>query len=300
MRKNFLQSMKEIFRDWDLKVMSYVMLVVTATCVITATVAWFTCSVSASVRNMEIQTADGEVIKVAVETGGKDVDVIRATGETPYVTIEMPVFANVTHSGEDASKKVLAPGTYGSFTIYVTPLKSDITHCEILPSFFGSDGKEDGVTYIDTESTGIELTNSEKEVIKQLVKGHILLFAKYDEKTKTYSDLLTETTPYRYDLSWDVTKNEGIETPITIYWYWPYEYGNLPSGVEGKLENENDNDTSNDYLLFDPEKIEDSDEGLTDSEKSRLYDFADTKIGTNVESVKFHFEVKAIYGSKNG
>lgn len=288
MRKNFLQSMKEIFRDWDLKVMSYVMLVVTATCVITATVAWFTFSVSASVQNMEIQTGDAEVIRVAVTKGGEDVDTIRAEGQEPEVAISMPVFANVTQSGEDANKKVLAPGTYGSFTIYVTPLKSDITACEILPSFFGSDGTEAGLKYINPD-----LTEQEKQTIAQLVKGHILLFAKCDETTKKYSKLLTETTPYKYDLSWDQANNVGVETPITIYWYWPYEYEDLPDEVETQLSN------NDDYMFFEPDKIESASENLSTSEKSRLYDFADTKIGTNVESVKFHFEVKAIYGSNS-
>ena len=293
MRKNFLQSMKEIFRDWDLKVMSYVMLVVTATCVITATVAWFTCSAYASVRNMEIQTASAEVIKVAVKTGGEDVDVIRAAENEPQVTITMPVFANVTQSGEDADKKVLAPGTYGSFTIYVTPLKSDITACEILPSFSCSKTNEDGeesrewLTYISS------LSPEEKAEIEQLVKGHILLFSNYDSE-KGYSGLIAEGVELeQYKLEWDSENNVGEETPITIYWYWPYDYKDVQN------LSENDVNILTNEMLFDLEKIERESDDLSTSEKSRLYDFADTKIGTNVESVKFHFEVKAIYGSNS-
>lgn len=274
MRKNFFQSMKEIFRDWDLKVMSYVMLVVTATCVITATVAWFTFSVSASVQNMEIKTGDAEIIKVAVVTEGEDVDTIRATGKEPEATITMPVFTGVTQTEENT--KVLAPGTYGSVTLYITPLKTDITACKILPSFFGSDGEEYGLTYLNQD-----LTDDEKLVIEQLVRGHILFFSEYDEETKEYSGLITEDSPVQYKL------NKNVENQITIYWYWPYEYEDLPNGVEKWLSFEDD------YMLFDPEKSED------EYTKSRRYDFADTKIGSNVESVKFHFEVSAVYGSSN-
>lgn len=274
MRKNFLQSMKEIFRDWDLKVMSYVMLVVTATCVITATVAWFTCSAYASVRNMEIQTASAEVIKVAVKTGGEDVDVIRADGKEPQVTITMPVFTNVTKSG--ANTKVLAPGTYGTCTLYVTPLRSDIKGCKILPSFMNSkdsEAEQEWITYMDNVS------EEDKEVIEQLVKGHILFFSKCDNGT--YSGLLTEEKPLGCQLEWDNHSNEGKESAITIYWYWPYEYEDLPDGVETQLDGD---------MIFDPEKA--MEDKYTDS---RLYDFADTKIGLNVKSVKFHFEVSAVY-----
>lgn len=292
MRKNFFQSMKEIFRDWDLKVMSYVMLVVTATCVITATVAWFTFSVSASVQNMEIKTGDAEVIRVAVEAGGEDVDAIRANGKTPEFTIDMPVFTNVTQSGE--STNVLAPGTYGSVTIYVTPLTKDVTKCKILPSFSCSKDAEDTDDSEDDEDSEESsqwltymagVSEEDQAVIESLVKGHILFFSAYD-KTNGYSGLLTEGgDPLECDLTW------GEETPITIYWYWPYEYEDIPDEVEEALSDEED------YKLFDSgDGYASSDSQSTDI-KSKRYDYADTKIGTNVKSVKFHVEVSAVYGS---
>ena len=274
MGKNFLQSMKEIFRDWDLKVMSYVMLVVTATCVITATVAWFTFSISASVQNMEIKTGDSELIKVAVEDDGEDVELLRARGETPVVAIEMPVFTNVVQS----DNQVLAPGVHGTLSLYITALKPDVKSCQILPSFFGSEGDEEGLLY-----TG-DISDEEKAVIKQLVRGHILLFQDYDEESNEYSGLLTEEEPMTASLSWDKEKNKGTQEKVTIYWYWPYEYEDVPEEAK-KLERE---------MLFDPQK--DLEGTYTDS---RLYDYADTRIGSYVKSVKFHFEVKAIYGNSN-
>lgn len=274
MRKNFFQSVKEIFRDWDLKVMSYVMLVVTATCVITATVAWFTCSAYASVRNMEIKTGDTEVIKLAVKEGNEDVEVLRENGEDPRVSISMPVFTGVTQV--DGDIPVFAPGTYGSFTIYVTPMKTNVTACKVLPSFFGSKEDQSGLTYMTDN-----LSDEEKEVIEQLVKGHILLFTNYNETTG-YSGLLTDTTPLTVELGWDKETNKGIEEAITIYWYWPYEYEDLPAEAQ-KLD---------EAQLLDPYRQ--AEDKYSDS---RLYDFADTRIGTNVKNVKIHFEVSAVYGN---
>lgn len=275
MGKNFFQSVKEIFRDWDLKIMSYVMLVVTATCVITATVAWFTFSVSASVQNMEIKTAEAELIRLAVETGGRDVDVLREEGETPEVVIDMPVFTNVVQSDH----KVLAPGVHGTVSLYVTALKQDVKSCEILPSFFGSEGDEEGLIYMEGVS------DEEQELINQLIKGHILFFKEYDEETDTYSGLLTENKPGSWSLEYDRDTGKGLETEITIYWYWPYEYEDVPVEAVNKLDS---------AMFLDPLKQAEGD--YTDS---RLYDYADTRIGTCVESVKFHFEVKAVYGNSN-
>lgn len=52
-----------------------------------------------------------------------------------------------------------------------------------------------------------------------------------------------------------------------------------------------------DYKLFDSgDGYASSDSQSTDI-KSKRYDYADTKIGTNVKSVKFHVEVSAVYGS---
>lgn len=269
MRHSFIESMKEIFRDWDLKVMSYVMLVVTATCVITATVAWFTSYATTYVKAMEMKTASAELIKLAVEEGGEDVDVLREQGENPEAVIEMPVFSNVMQS----ENKVLAPGVHGSITLYVTAMKPEVTGCLILPSYFGSQGDKEGLTYMDG------VTDEEKAVIEKLVQGHILFFENYDEATGTFSGQLTEKKPLSRKLSWDKTTSQGIEEEITIYWYWPYEYGDMPEEVSAKLSRD---------MLFDPER--DAENQYTDS---RLYDYADTKIGTYVKNIKVHFEVSA-------
>ena len=60
-------QMNDLMRDWDLKVMSYVMMVVVMIAVIAATVAWFQYFRTSSVKNMNLATASSDALKVEVE-----------------------------------------------------------------------------------------------------------------------------------------------------------------------------------------------------------------------------------------
>lgn len=282
MRRDFFQRMKKIFRDWDIKVMSYVMLVVTATCVIAATVAWFTSHAAVSVNNMEIKTASTEVIRVAVVAGGEDIDSIRAQGEAVEMSLKMPQFYNV--SGQE-NEKVLAPGVYGTITLYVTALKPEIGKCKVIPSFFGTNGEKEGLTYVDVinELADVE---AEKTLLKNLVQGHILFFetCTTENGVVTYSNQLTTESPIIRTLEWDDNAQAGIEEEVTIYWYWPYEYEDIPQEIKADIEDARE-------LFFEPDKDE-----TGNYSDSKLYDYADTRIGSYIENVKFHVEVSAGYG----
>lgn len=282
MRRDFFQRMKKIFRDWDIKVMSYVMLVVTATCVIAATVAWFTSHAAVSVDNMEIKTASAEVIKVAVEDGGEDIDSIRAQGQTVEISLEMPEFYNVSKQG---TEHVLAPGVYGTLSLYVTALKPEVKECKVVPSFFGTNGDKEGLTYVDAIND-LEDTAVEKEILKKLVQGHILFFGTCttENGSVTYSNQLTTEKPLICSLEWDAAAHKGVEKEVTIYWYWPYGYEDIPKEVKANPKALRD-------LFFEPER--DAEGKYSDG---RLYDYADTRIGLYIEKVRFHVEVSAGYG----
>ena len=253
--------------------MSYVMLVVTATCLITATVAWFTSSAASYVKAMELQAGTPEVIKVAVEPGGEDVDALRKQGENPEAVIDMPVFTNVTES----ESPVLAPGTHGSITLYITAMKPEISSCKVYPSFFGSMENKEGLIYMESISS-FDNPEEEKAIIEKLVQGHILFFENYDTETDTFSKQITLQKPVECELGWGDNTNTGIEEQVTFYWYWPYELEDVPSEIK----------TNNRELFFEPER-----DALNKYSDSRLYDYADTKIGSYVKNVKFHIEVSA-------
>lgn len=169
--KNYLPQIKVLFQDWDIKVMSYVMLVVIMIAMIAATVAWFTHMTSVRAAGLGITTASNEFLKVEVKQG-KDADekphfveVKEGEEDSVLVDLDMPLFDNVetyTVSGngvadasaeepageatEDASQKVnkLAPGVYGSVTIRLTALRREVDHFKLTPEVL--------MTYIDDTS----------------------------------------------------------------------------------------------------------------------------------------------------
>lgn len=168
---NYLPQLKELFQDWDVKVMSYVMLVVIMIAMIAATVAWFTHMTSVWASGLGITTASSDSLKVEVKQG-KDaknnpqfVEVKEGEEDSVLVDLDMPLFDNVetytvsgngllTGSGEetageatgDASKKVnkLAPGVYGSVTLRLTALRPEVDHFKLAPEVL--------MTYIDDTS----------------------------------------------------------------------------------------------------------------------------------------------------
>ncbi|MDD6070235.1 MAG: hypothetical protein PUC12_05375, partial [Clostridiales bacterium] len=67
--KHFIHQVRILLKDWDIKVMSYVMLVIVMIAMIAATVAWFLYFKVVAVSNMSMTTADCEVLKVEVKQG---------------------------------------------------------------------------------------------------------------------------------------------------------------------------------------------------------------------------------------
>lgn len=177
--KNYLPQLKVLFQDWDIKVMSYVMLVVIMIAMIAATVAWFTHMTSVRAAGLGITTASNEFLKVEVKQG-KDADekphfveVKEGQEDSVLVDLDMPLFDNVetyTVSGNgvedasaeepegeatgDASHKVnkLAPGVYGSVTIRLTALRREVNHFKLTPEVL--------MTYIDDTSDVDPLSGS--------------------------------------------------------------------------------------------------------------------------------------------
>ncbi len=173
--KNYLPQFKEFFQDWDIKVMSYVMVVVIMIAMIAATVAWFTHMTSVRAAGLGITTGSSDSLKVEVkqkenseaEGNGYFVEVQEGEEDMVLVDLEMPVFDNVetyTVSGNgvsvSSSKTVnkLAPGVYGSVTIRLTALRQDVDHFTLTPGVLMT--YIDGSGSADSDAGSAEETNS--------------------------------------------------------------------------------------------------------------------------------------------
>lgn len=366
--KQFIHQVRILLKDWDIKVMSYVMLVIVMIAMIAATVAWFLYFKVVAVSNMGMTTADCEVLKVEVKQGtikdenGMDttnfVEVKEGKENDVLVDLDMPVFDNVetyeitvgeagsggsqnneSENAVETTKRVskMAPGVYGSLTIRITPLSREINHYEIRPETIFN--YVDSVNVVLEEGTpSVTQTDNNVKILQELAKGHILFFEKRVDRTKDAGGkLTTEVTidgksdqvdnythnqkyvfvnpisndnPMTGELSWDNENNTGNSVPITIYWYWPYEYENLSSSIKqsiklstvGSLKTIVDDETSPKYKklvkYFDIDKLKEIANDSISWNETQLYDYADTRIGTYVKSIKLHLEVKGYHAAE--
>ncbi len=324
-------------KDWDLKIMSYVMLVVLMVALIAATVAWFFYIKVVAVSNMEFTTASSDSLKVEIKNAENPnatdgfIELEEGEEDSVFVDLDMPVFENVeqydlvdenssVENTNGTSKKVnrMAPGVYGSLTIRLTPLNPEINHYRITPAalFTYADGKKDTVS-----ETGKVNAILGKEKLQALAKGHILFFADRREIPSdsggtitigTDSKAITEYThngkyvfcdsidadiPMEGELSWNDTEQKGETLTITVYWYWPYEYSNLSSGIQSRIQlpaTEFTEDVVRNperLQYFDKDKMQEMLNSSITWNEIQLYDFADTRIGTDVKSIRMHLKV---------
>ena len=116
-------------------------------------------------------------------------------------------FGNSSKSGTG-----IQPGSSGMLTFYVIPNR-DLEQLDLTFSL-------DTVLYTSAaqpnkDNTDCIIDAGEPEA--ELVKGHILFFRSYDEKTGLYSDMITDTFDFsRQNVKTDTAYRQDI------YWVWPY------------------------------------------------------------------------------
>lgn len=291
------------FRNWDTKIMVYVMAIVILIAVIAATVAWYAYYRIVSAKNIGVASASCESLKVALESGGDDVAELEAKGQSVLVDLNIPYFHNVESYIENGkTKSKLAPGVYGEITLYLTSLTKEINHYRIIPITLLTydDGSRDQV---DGNGNLVPAATPGAEVLRKLVQGHVLF---YRERTSsivggrqeyTYSGqiLQEKSGALEGELVFDSQRSVGEETQVTIYWYWPYEYGDISSETQAKIKQQSDSSTEGldwDMFFFDPN----ADKGLSViDDMTLLYDYADTKIGSSVRDIKIQLRVDGYY-----
>lgn len=229
-----------------------------------ATVAWFLKGSPASVENIDIKTDDkGDlIVKVKVEDGSyKNLSQV-GTGDNVKYVIDLNIVEQ-----DNIEENMFAPGAYGKVDFKI---KSNTSLLE-------------GYTIRITPSIDVNEKYSEdslsKEELFELVKTHIKFYAV--NNSGEYSDVI----PYYDENAININEcclvgelTEGIEKDVTLYWYWPYEYVNVP---------DKDNQDSPVYLDYEKYRAL-----STEREQIEAYDWDDTYIGNYVEKLNFHFDVE--------
>ena len=323
-KKKLKKYLRSLFRDWDIKVMSYVMIVVVVISVIAATVAWFTFFRNNRISGMGISVGSADSgLKVAMDSNGPDIDDLKAIQGTDSVefSINMPLFDNVENymspqkTATDGSiiatstpVSKMAPGVYGEVTMYLTSLNQQVDQFRITPSVLltysddSSDRMDETTWTVSGPAVGENGTKGDNEIkkaMRQLVQGHILFFGKrtegedgtysYSEPISPNGDGTLDIGPMTGNLDFDEQGN-GKETKVTVYWCWVYEYDELPDDMKNAVVAEGHKYQK--QLFADEDVTENENWSNEDTYRlTQLYDYADTKIATNVKSMRFHFRV---------
>ena len=215
-------------------------------------------------------------------------------GDDLHYSIDMNIVEQ-----ENIAKHTLAPGAYGEVK-YKINSKTDM-----IKGYRITINPEIKVT-----QTGINVPEEDK--LMDLVKSHIKFYAKYEngeyinpimygdecifdfdnqsgnsgnqEDTGSYmQDTLEEINPmytYRKGLVGEIEKDDLLY--VTLYWYWPYEFVDIPECLNIADEN------SIFYEEFKKYKDKPADENIEN------YDWDDTYIGNYVTNLVFHFDVETL------
>ena len=300
-------------------ILTIIMITVTTILIIGATVAWFLGNRPVTIQNYFQQAGgiDGIDVKMAIVPENTEADGSSENGDSGESDTEDPNLEEVgdvtyyTMNAINSNSKVidvdladltnieegkLGPGSYGTikFKISTTSEEEMKYIIRITPSI----EVVDGVAEESTDENQIS-----KKLLLDLVQNHIKFYAIKDtEKSENApTNVYQNVIPYYFENETNITdiittgltdtvSSNGVEY-VTIYWYWPYEYIDIPGyGI----------DEYNSKIYNPWKEVENSNvfqyEGKYSSELSledriEAYDWDDTKIGNYVTALKFHFEV---------
>lgn len=161
--------------------------------------------------------------------------------------------SNMNNTGEDGKPTGIEPGSYGKMIFYIIPNKDGplkVTLELVLAGYQIADDKKNAENV-----TKNDLTEVTDPSLQQLLEGHILLFAGYNEKAGCYKGWISrDAGVWRMSLgsgteaavlevksgklTWNNTNaQKDTAYPVTIYWIWPERlesYLRKADGYSGK------------------------------------------------------------------
>ncbi len=213
------------------------MIMVVGLVLVTATYAWFTESNRTQMNGLNLSLdGTGEIhVEVGVSSAEARMEMDKVDENRATIDMGLTRLANI-----EVNK--LGPGAFGEVHFYITTDAASYNGytISVTPTY----------RMVGTGSTNV----------LQLAKEHIKFYAV--KSGDTYS----EEIPYKEAdgemIGLTGTLQEDEETEVILYWYWPYEYAEVPNKSNISAKN------------------------------TREYDLQDTMIGNYIESIGFVFEVE--------
>ena len=245
-RQKAQEQIHELKDQWKIFFRTGIIILAAVIVIIAVSIAWFTMNNQVEATGTSIQAAGSEFELAAAGTDGtydKLLEVSPGAGlevgnknylstDGSHTSISWAITADSNMRNESGQPQGIEPGSSGKMTFYIISHKEGLLDVKLNLSFTGYQATEENVS-----------TANLKEIdgtAQQLLEGHILLFAGYDEKLNSYKgwiskdagswsmDLGTEgkTISLQEDGNGELTwKTENAKKdkayPVTVYWIWP-------------------------------------------------------------------------------
>lgn len=254
--------MKKLFHQKT--ILSLIMSVLIIIILIAATIAWFIGF--HPIQLMDFDMAADDLGDLYVEVGIEPYDI--SSEKDGSEIIHRMAIGSINENGAmididlaqliNIEENKIGPGAFGKIHFYITT-KTDLNteyKLSITPT----------VTITENET----ITEEEKADSLELLKNHIKFYAEYS-KEEGYDEEIQYRNIGEDFVGLEGVLENGVEKEVVIYWYWPYEYTDIP-GVVSNIE------------------------GIED--QIVQYDLEDTKIGNYIDKVNFQFQVEGrLYGA---
>lgn len=243
-RKKAQEQIQNYKHQWKIFIRTGIVILAAVIAIIIACIAWFVSNNKVTGSGIGIRSA-GSDFELAADAGadGKNsagkydklLEVLPGTEETlgdkSYITTDDShtsitwSIVNESNMRNNQNNQGIEPGTSGMLRFYIISHKEGALNVTLDLGLTGY-----------TNGTGSTIVKSD-EPAQKLVKGHVLLFAGYEQRTNSYEGWISEDAdPWTMTLDngSTLTRNtDGMLTwavenakkdtayPVQIYWIWP-------------------------------------------------------------------------------
>lgn len=244
-RQKARKEMQDLKNQWKIFFKTGFIMLAALIAIIVASIAWFVSNNKVDSTGMNIRAAGSEFdlaasIKNAESTNGiydnllsvpngeKNKEYSVTSGS--HTAISWAITDDSNLRNETDKSLGIEPGSSGSITFYIIPHKNGALNVSLTLSLTGYTLKNTG-----TELTSESLTDIKADA-QQLLEGHILLFAGYDEQKNSYKGWISQDgDPWSMSLDnsslsqkengeliWSIKDAKAENAyPVTVYWIWP-------------------------------------------------------------------------------
>lgn len=240
-RQKARKEMQDLKNQWKIFFKTGFIMLAALIAIIVASIAWFVSNNKVDSTGMNIRAggsefdlaasgnANGFYDKLLSVPNGENNNEYSVTSGS-HTAISWAITDDSNLRNEKDKSLGIEPGSSGNITFYIIPHKNGALNVSLTLSLTGYTLKNNATDLKPEFLTDI------KADAQQLLEGHILLFAGYDEQKNSYKGWISQDgDPWSMSLDnsslsqkengeliWSIKDAEAEKAyPVTVYWIWP-------------------------------------------------------------------------------